>query len=44
MAKITEMIAQRSPMYEAAASIIIDTDKFSHFEVADEIIGRMKVR
>lgn len=42
MAKITEMIAQRNPVYESTASMIVDTDSFSHFEVADEIIRRMK--
>lgn len=42
MAKITEMMAQRKPIYEASASMIVDTDMFSHFEVADEIIRRMK--
>lgn len=42
MTKITEMITQRNPIYEASASMIVDTDKVSHSEVVNEIIRRMK--
>lgn len=35
---ITEMMAKREPKYQAAADIIIKTDGYLPFQIADQII------
>jgi shikimate kinase len=38
--KIVEMIAMREPIYEESASIVVNVDKLSQFEIAQEIIRK----
>ena len=41
MARIKELQAQRSELYESACDITIDTDNRTPFEIADEIIREL---
>lgn len=43
-AKLIELLARRTPYYEAAATMTVDTDQRSVDEITDEIVARLGER